>query len=207
MQIYHFMRFANRLLRTAAERASLGGSAYAAFESWSRAHAREEAEHPDWFLEDLVAAGCRREEILASPPDAEIRELARVQFALVQTRSPTAVLGLCFATECYPPDAEALLLLARHLGLPREALRTLLHHSQVDQEHGKEILQLLALHGRDPEQLRAMAHGAVQCTTSWIQLFQRYSAEAVAGSRSLTLGGGTTAPEAPCRRPRTLRPT
>jgi hypothetical protein len=178
VQIYHFMRLANRLLRAATQEASRCGSAYAALEAWGRVHAPEEEEHPDWLLEDLVAAGSCREEILASLPDEEIDGLARTLLALIHA-SPSAVLGLCFATECYPPDAGALLRAAQHLGLPREALRTMLHHSQVDQEHGKEILHLIDSYGRAPEQFRAMALGAVQIIDSWTRLFQRYSAEAV----------------------------
>lgn len=178
VQLYHFMRIANQLLHTAREEASKCGSGQDPFEVWARAHAEEEGRHPAWLLEDLVEAGCRREELLASQPDEELRALARNQLALIQAEHPTAVLGLYFATECHPPDAEALRWIAQRLGLPEKALRTLLHHSQVDPEHGEEIFQLVATYGRTPERFRPIAHGALQCIESWIQLLQRFSLEA-----------------------------
>ena len=180
VQVYHFMRLSNELLRAALEENSRRGFGQAPFEAWARAHAEEEGEHPAWLLEDLSVAGCHREAILASQPDEELRALARSQLALLQDSHPTAVLGLYFATECHPPDAGALLGMARRLGLPKECLRTLLHHSHVDPAHGKEIHQLVAAYGGEPAHFRAMAHGALQSINSWIQLLQRYSAEAMA---------------------------
>jgi len=179
VQIYHFMELANGLLRTALQESSRRGSGLGPFEAWARVHAEEEGEHPAWLLEDLSAIGCHREAILATQPDEELRALARNQLALIQDTHPTAVLGLYFATECHPPDAEALRRIARRLGLPMECLRTLLHHSQVDPSHGKEIRQLVDAYGGEPARFRAMAHGALQSINSWIQLMQRYSAEAI----------------------------
>jgi pyrroloquinoline quinone (PQQ) biosynthesis protein C len=184
VQVYHFMNIANHLLRTAIHEANRCDSTHDSFLAWAREHAREEGAHPAWLLEDLSAIGCRREDILASGPDPELRELTQNQLALLQNSSPTAVLGLYFATECHPPDAEALRQIARRLGIPRKALRTLLHHSHVDQEHGKEIFQLVATHGRNPLLFRGMVHGAHQCVNSWIQLMQRYSLEAMAEKTS-----------------------
>jgi hypothetical protein len=178
VQLYHFMRIANQLLRAASEEAARRGSSQGPFEDWARAHAEEEAAHPAWLLEDLVEAGCRHEELLASQPDEEFRALASNQLALIRAEHPTAVLGLYFATECHSPDAEALLRVAQWLGLPRKALRTLLHHSQLDPEHGKEIFQLVATYGRTPERLRPITHGALQSINGWTQLIQRYSLEA-----------------------------
>jgi predicted secreted protein len=180
MQVYHFMRLANELLHTALQESSRHGAGLVRFRDWARAHAEEEGEHPAWLLEDLLATGCHREALLASRPDEELRALARNQLALIQGSHPTAVLGLYFATECHPPDAEALLRIARQLGLPKKCLRTLLHHSHVDRTHGRDIRRLVDVYGGEPARFRAMAHGALQCVNGWIQLMQRYSAEAMA---------------------------
>jgi pyrroloquinoline quinone (PQQ) biosynthesis protein C len=179
VQVYHFMRLANELLGTALQESARHGSDQAPFERWARAHAEEEGEHPAWLLEDLSAAGCQRESILAAQPDEELRALASSQRALIQESHPTAVLGLYFATECHSPDAEALLRMAQRFGLPRECLRTLLHHSHVDPSHGKDIRRLVNAYGEEPARFRAMAHGGLQSINSWIQLMQRYSAEAI----------------------------
>lgn len=189
VQVYHFMGLANHLLRTACEEsARRGATTQSTFEAWARAHAEEEAAHPAWLLKDLSAAGCQREHLLASQPDEELRELAQAQLTLIHDSHPTAVLGLYFATECHPPDAEALRRISRRFGIPMQAMRTLLHHSQVDPGHGRDIHELVATYGRDPAQLRAMAQGALQSLNSWIRMIQRYCAEAMAGQHAR---GGT----------------
>lgn len=174
-QQYYVMKAAAPLLEFAAGQARAKGPGYDLFVHWCLRHAEEEREHHLWFLEDLAAIGCDRQQIVSAVPEDEILDLLGAQFALAATAEPTAILGFFFAMEAHPSDSTAIVALSDQLGIPREGLRTILFHTEEDLEHAAVIRDIVERYGHSSA-FPAMCRSAVRSLTGWTRLFFRYAA-------------------------------
>jgi Iron-containing redox enzyme len=182
-QHYYVMKAAPPLLEFAAGQARAKGPGYDPFVHWCLHHAEEEHEHHLWFLEDLAAIGCDRQQIVRAVPEDEILELLGAQFTLAATAEPTAILGFFFALEAHPSDSAAVVDLSDRLGIPREGLRTILFHTEEDLEHAAVVRDMVERYGHGIA-FPAMCRSAVRSLTGWTRLFYRY-----AGAYSTTTTG------------------
>jgi len=140
-------------------------------------HIAEETGHDQWLLEDLEVLGLSRSEVLSRPPARTVAALVGSQYYWVLHTHPVAFLGYATLVEGSPVKIEALEYL-EHAGIPREALRTLYLHAELDIDHGAEagrfldslpltveqvrLIGLSAMHA--VEQLSIVIDEVVQCT-------------------------------------------
>jgi len=191
-QQYYVMKAAAPLLEFTAAQARHRGSAYDDLAAWCLEHADEERQHHSWFLDDLVLMGCDRDLVSQAVPDDEILDVLGAQFALVATSDPAAVLGFFFALEAHPSSPAAIMELTDRLGIPREALGTILFHAEEDLEHSASIKELVERYGWSSA-FPSMCRSAVRSLSGWTRLFQRYAEQRLAAA-------GSSPPDAPGRR-------
>jgi Iron-containing redox enzyme len=140
--VYCVSRTTVPLLRTAAEcaHARAGSDPLAApLARYYKRHAGEELHHDEWFLEDMVAFGLRREEILARTPSPAIASLIGSQYYWIFHAHPAALLGYVAVLEGYPPSAGQLRAIQAKHGIQPEVFRTMLKHAQLDSRHRDDL--------------------------------------------------------------------
>jgi hypothetical protein len=165
------------LLRFAAERAREMKPQPELFVRWAELHAEEEAEHYQWFLNDMVQSGQSANEMLDHPPRPELSLVVGTQFLLAATTHPASILGYFFAMECRPNDATEIESLADRLSLPTASIRTLLFHTHADQEHKREIIDVISRYCQNPVIWRGIVHSAIESINGWTYLFNALARE------------------------------
>jgi hypothetical protein len=123
-------------------------------------HIAEETGHDEWLLEDLEVLGLGRSEVLSRPPARTVAALVGSQYYWVLHAHPVALLGYATVVEGSPVKVEALEYLAS-AGIPREALRTLYLHAELDIDHGAEAARFLDSLPLTVEQLRLIGLSAM----------------------------------------------
>jgi hypothetical protein len=106
-------------------------------------HIVEEADHDRWLLDDLEALGVPADEVRSRPASLSVAHLIGAQYYWILHEHPVALLGYMAALEGGVVDAEFVERLLADTGLPRDGLRTLLHHAEVDPGHQADLLELL----------------------------------------------------------------
>lgn len=106
-------------------------------------HAREEAGHDLWILEDLVAAGGEPEDALDAIPSPRIANYVGAQYYWLRHYHPVALLGHIGALETYHPKAGFAKRLQGLTGLPRSAFRAIARHEILDLRHKAELYELI----------------------------------------------------------------
>ncbi len=120
-------------------------------------HAKEEAHHDDWLLEDMEVLGIDTDEVLRRVPPPEIAAMVGAQYYYLHHVHPLAVMG-CFAVlEGSPPEVEKLDVVAAETGLPKEALRTLYKHAQLDPHHRDDLDEALDALPLEPKHLELLS--------------------------------------------------
>lgn len=140
------MRTTVPLLECAAERARALAPAdpvAAELAPYFEHHATEELHHDDWLLEDMARLGMDRREVLERLPPPEIAAIIGAQYYWLFHAHPVAFLGCLAVLEGSPPEAEALDAVAARTGIPREGLRTLYKHAQLDPHHRDDLDALI----------------------------------------------------------------
>jgi hypothetical protein len=134
------------LMETARARAAaLAGSCPTAarLEPYLAQHIEEETGHDEWLLEDMVALGLNRSHVLSRAPSRAVAALIGSQYYWVFHAHPVALLGYVTVVEGTPVRAETLDYLVSEVGIPREALRTLYLHAELDIGHGADADRFL----------------------------------------------------------------
>jgi hypothetical protein len=103
----------------------------------------QETGHDDWLLEDLVALGCSREEILARMPPPTVAALVGAQYYWIFHHHPVALLGYILVVESEPPSVELVERTVAETGLPREAFRSFFRHAVLEPAHNDALDRLL----------------------------------------------------------------
>lgn len=111
----------------------------AALAPYYHKHAEEEAPHPDWHLNDLVAAGIPREAVTDAMPFPDVATLMGAQYYWIHHYHPVMLLGCVAVIEGNPPSMELVDRLEREGGLRPEAFRTYRFHGEVDPHHIQEF--------------------------------------------------------------------
>jgi hypothetical protein len=104
-----------------------------------RTHAREEMHHDDWLLDDLVAIGGERSEILARLPSPAVASLVGAQYYWALHVHPVSLFGYLAVLEGKPSSLKQLAAIRAKYGLPAEGLRTMVKHARLDPHHRDEI--------------------------------------------------------------------
>jgi hypothetical protein len=106
-------------------------------------HIEEETGHDEWLLEDMQAVGLSRSDVLSRLPPRSVAALIGSQYYWVFHAHPVALLGYVTVVEGTPVRAETLDYLVSEVGIPREALRTLYLHAELDVGHGADADRFL----------------------------------------------------------------
>ena len=106
-------------------------------------HIREERHHHKWLLEDMVAIGMDRHEILRRAPSPTVAALIGSQYYWVFHAHPVTVLGYLCVLEGKPASARQLNEIRARIGLPPEGFRTLLIHAHEDLQHRDDLKQMI----------------------------------------------------------------
>ena len=125
-------------------------------------HIEEETGHDEWLLEDMEVLGLSRAGVLARPPSRSVAALIGSQYYWVFHAHPVALLGYVAVVEGTPVKAETLDYLASDVGIPREALRTLYAHAELDIGHGADADCFLDSLPLTDEQSRLVGLSAMQ---------------------------------------------
>ena len=113
------------------------------------------------LLEDLAALGVDIDALRSGPLPPKVAAVIGTQLFRIRHAHPVAVLGFLWL-ERYPPDAAAVEALIERTGLPRDAFRQLLVHSEVDLRHGAELAAVLDGLPLDPLHERLVALSALE---------------------------------------------
>jgi len=106
-------------------------------------HMEEELHHDEWMLEDMETLGLRRSEILSRTADPGMAELIGTLYYWVLYAHPVALLAYFAVSEGCPMSARVLDRVAVRQGVPKECMRTLYKHAELDVGHGDEVYHLL----------------------------------------------------------------
>jgi len=107
--------------------------------SYYTTHALEEAHHDDWLLEDIVAMGADRSDVLARLPSTTIASLVGAQYYWALHVHPVSLFGYLAVLEGNPSSVKHLSKIRTKHGLPAEGMRTMVKHARLDPYHRDEI--------------------------------------------------------------------
>ena len=107
--------------------------------SYYTTHALEEAHHDDWLLEDIVAMGAARSDVLARLPSPTIASLVGAQYYWALHVHPVSLFGYLAVLEGNPSSVKHLSKIRTKHGLPAEGMRTMVKHARLDPYHRDEI--------------------------------------------------------------------
>lgn len=108
-----------------------------------RSHALEETHHDDWLLDDLVAIGGDRSEVMARMPSAAVASLVGAQYYWALHVHPVSLFGYLAVLEGSPSSLKQLgTIRARH-NLAAEGFRTMVKHARLDPHHRDEMFAQL----------------------------------------------------------------
>ena len=107
--------------------------------SYYTTHALEEAHHDDWLLEDIVAMGADRSDVLARLPSPTIASLVGAQYYWALHVHPVSLFGYLAVLEGNPSSVKQLSKIRTKHGLPLEGMRTMVKHARLDPYHRDEI--------------------------------------------------------------------
>jgi pyrroloquinoline quinone (PQQ) biosynthesis protein C len=144
--VYCIARSTVPLLRTAAQCARArpaNGRLGVLLARYYARHATEELHHDEWMLEDMVAYGMNRAEIVNRLPSPTTASLIGAQYYWMFHAHPAALLGYLAVLEGYPPSAVHLREVQAEHHLPPETFRTLLKHGDLDPDHREDLHEQL----------------------------------------------------------------
>lgn len=140
--VHSMIRSSVPMMEAAAEAAEARApedAAGAPLAAYYRHHAREEAGHDDWLLDDLEMLGVERREVLTRLPSTWVASLIGAHYYWIHHVHPVALLGYLAVLEGNPPNLGMLESIQRTTGLPREAFRTLIKHAHLDPHHRDDL--------------------------------------------------------------------
>jgi hypothetical protein len=124
-------------------------------------HAREEAGHDTWLLEDLAATGGDPDAPLRTVPSPRVAAFAGAQYYWLRHHHPVCVLGHMAVIEGYPPQPGFAKRLSAATGYPPEAFRALARHERLDIKHRRELLATIDALPLGPEHEAAIGVSAL----------------------------------------------
>ena len=123
------------------------------FGRYLRHHIPEETGHHEWIVNDGVALGLDRREILGRLPKESATQLVGVQYYWIHHYSPIALAGFIAAMEGSPPPAEFFMEVAERNNLPLKCFSSFLYHAKIDPQHRLDLDAVLDALPLTPAQL------------------------------------------------------
>jgi hypothetical protein len=111
--------------------------------SYFERHIKEETGHDEWLIQDLEVIGVPRRECLERVPSQVVAELVGSQYYWINHWHPVSLLGYIAFLEGNPPSSEWIQLVRKITDYPEEAFRTIIKHSELDQQHRDDLNDLL----------------------------------------------------------------
>lgn len=145
--LYGIIKTTENLLQVAADEAERrfnnGDASCAGLSAYYFKHLKEECEHADWLLADLVSIGASAEEVKNLRPSAEVAALVGSQYYWIYHYHPAAVLGYFAIFESYPMGNPQIDEWRDRTGLPDSAFHTLREHARLDPFHAIELDEVI----------------------------------------------------------------
>jgi len=141
VETYHYVKHSVSLMEYACELMS-DTRMHSEAKSYLKRHAREEAGHEEWLLDDLEALGFARRDVLNAVPLSETVSLIGTQLYVIRYLHPLGLFGYIYTMESRPPTKTALRQL-RGLGIPSRAMTFLERHGRFDVGHKHELAMVL----------------------------------------------------------------
>jgi pyrroloquinoline quinone (PQQ) biosynthesis protein C len=135
-------------------------------------HAREEAHHDEWLLDDMVAIGMNRSEVLTRMPSPTVASLVGAQYYWMFHVHPVSFLGYLAVLEGNPPSAIELRQIRSRHGLPEGGFRTMVKHAQLDPHHRDELYEQIDALPLTEEHASLLAFSAFHTIDLLSQAFQ-----------------------------------
>lgn len=141
--LYSIIKSTENILQVAIEeterRLKAGDASCAELLEYFIKHKKEEVEHDQWLLEDLVSLGVSAEEVVSLRPSAETAALVGSQYYWMYHYHPALLLGYLAIFESYPMGIEQINEWQRLTGYPDSAFRTLRLHTELDPYHAIDL--------------------------------------------------------------------
>lgn len=103
-------------------------------------HIPEEMHHDEWLLDDIVALGLDRDQVLSSPLSSTIACLLGAHYYWIFHAHPVALMGYLAVIEGNPPIRSEIEAIRERTGLPADGFRTFLKHADLDPHHRRDLL-------------------------------------------------------------------
>jgi CRP-like cAMP-binding protein len=163
--MHSVIRSSVSLLNAAADAAqsrAVSDSVSRKIADYYRTHAMEETHHDDWLLDDLVAIGEDRSEVLARMPSQEVAALVGAQYYWALHVHPVSLFGYLAVLEGNPSSLKQLSKIRAAYKLPAEGFRTMVKHARLDPHHRDEMFAQLDELPLNESQAELVALSAVQ---------------------------------------------
>jgi hypothetical protein len=106
-------------------------------------HIPEELHHDEWLLDDIVALGASRGEVLRRlPPPAAAAMIGSLYYWVIHAH-PLAFLAYAAVVEGHPPSESYLEEVRQRTGIPAEGFRTYVKHARLDPHHAREMDEVI----------------------------------------------------------------
>lgn len=151
-------------------------------------HIREERGHDAWIAADLRSLGRDDAAAAARLPEPSVAALIGVQYELIASVHPVALLGCIAVLEGQPPS-DGLLEHVRQFADAPTALRTLSGHAASDTAHGAAIFAFLDGLRLNEQQRAAVGFSALHTIRQAIAMFAALAGEAAVPGPEAALGG------------------
>lgn len=106
-------------------------------------HIAEETDHDEWYVNDLEVLGMSRADVYNRIPTPNTAAMIGSQYYWIKHYHPIAFLGYMGSVETYPSPESCVKNMISDSGLPAKGFDTLLMHAQIDQHHGRDIINLI----------------------------------------------------------------
>ena len=139
---------------------------------WLRAgigeYIEEEMGHEEWILGDLKACGADADAVRLGTPHPTTELMVAYAYDFVQRRNPVGLFGMVFVLEgtSILLASGAAQAIGRSLGLPKDALRYLSSHGQLDVDHMEFYIGLM-----DRLNVEEDRQAVVHCATMFYRLY------------------------------------
>ena len=145
-RLYGSVRASVPLMRTARARAvelAPGCPVARALVPYLDDHIEEELGHDEWLLDDMEALGFERADVVGRPASPDVAEMVGTYYYWVLHGHPVALLSYFSVVEGNPVRTDTLDRVAATTSIPREALRCIYRHAELDPHHSEEVDRLI----------------------------------------------------------------
>lgn len=145
-RLYGSVRASVPLMRTARARASELAAecpVARALVPYLDHHIEEELDHDGWLLDDMEAVGFARDDVVSRPASPDVAEMIGAYYYWILHGHPVALLSYFAVVEGNPVRTDTLDRVAATTSIPREALRCIYKHAELDPHHAEEVDELI----------------------------------------------------------------